>query len=153
MFCAICKTIKAGAGCYLPGAETRVCLDCFTGRTGTTPLPSNAAEALGGAFADARRLSAAKNTEADEPVAGKMNRAGKAFVAGVADFREWRDEKKRDFREAKEAFWKEMPKEVQAHRSRAKARVDAVVDPALGKMKETGDEILDRANQLLDELF
>lgn len=153
MYCSNCKTIKAETGCYLSGAAARVCLSCFVGEVGSMPLPSNAPEALGGAFADAKRLAQAKKDEMQQNAAQKMNRAGKAFVAGVAGFREWRDEKKNEFREAKEAFWKEMPDEVQEHRNRAKERIDSVVNPAQEKLKQTGDEILDRAGKLLDELF
>lgn len=148
MFCLSCQAMKAETGCYLPNSFSRVCLKCYQGAIGSMPLPSNAPAALGGTFADGAKLKKFSQT----PAADQMNEVARDVAAeGSGNF----SAKLGEVREAKEAFWKKMPDEVQEYRNRFNEKRREVRDEVIGKAEEIKDKIMDEASKFnpLDMLF
>lgn len=84
MFCSQCKMTKAEVGCYLPGKFERVCLSCYRSATGLVPLPTGAAGALGGKFADGAKLGAAYTKQSASSTSSLLTKLSKtAATAGV----------------------------------------------------------------------
>lgn len=140
MFCLSCQNLKAETGCYLPNSFSRVCLACYQSTIGSMPLPSGSASALGGTFADAGKLK--KFSQA--PAADQMNTVSSDVIAEASGNL---SAKLGEVREAKEAFWKQMPDEVQEYRNRFNEKRREVRDEVIGKAEEIKDKIMDEASK------
>lgn len=149
MYCEMCSMNKAESGCYMPGADNRVCMDCFVKTVGFFPLPSNAPPSLGGTIADIKVLKqSAKDTinETKEQIMDKVSKTisgeGGGLQEDLGDFR-------KGFREKRESFWKQMPDEAQEYRNKFNKKKDEAISDG----KEAAHGAVDWAKQKADSVF
>lgn len=150
MFCINCENVKAEAGCYLPGFEKRICLECYMGITGSVPLPSGASPRLGGTFADPERIARYQGEELS--LSDSMEEVTKRTAIDIAGIGEFVGEKVGEFREKREAFWGKMPQPIQDARNLR----NKIQDQAFDGARVLKDKVVDTANEIFkpfEDLF
>ena len=143
--------MRAGAGCYAAGATKRICLDCYVSEAGSYPMPAGAPPSFGGAFANGKELvqSFKQGVARREEVMDEVSRtiAGEAggFQPEVGGFT-------KGIREKREAFWKEMPDEVQEYRNEYNKKRQELIGGMKEKAVEASDWAREKANSIFDSV-
>ncbi len=152
MFCVMCSMLKAETGCYAQGCDNRICLQCYMNMVGNYPLPGGAAPSLGGAFADGKALAKSFKESANNKKEDVMEKVSKTIAIEAGGFQQDLGEVRQAVREQKEAFWKEMPEDVQKYRNNFNKKIDGVnkkIDGVVDEAKETANSVL----QSIGDLF
>ena len=133
-------------------SDLRICLSCYLEMVGSYPLPFNAPPSLGGAFADAQKLAKSAKEAASQKRDEVMEEVSRTIAAEAGGFQQGVSDIKKDLREKREAFWKEMPDEVQEYRKDLNKKVNEGIDDGKAAAHGAVDWAKQKADSVFDDL-